>query len=140
MPIEQLTNIVTLTGGIVATILLPLLGFFQFYDSKKRKEAATAKRAEAENITSYAEEWKKSYDEKKKEVENLNQKIDQLYAEKQEDRFRIRELMNENTQLKLHTQALEFLKCNNALKCIDRDPPNDFVREATSINKKEEKQ
>lgn len=137
---DQLTNIVTLTGGIVATILLPLLGFFQFYDSKKRKEAANAKKAEADNITSYASEWKENYNEKKKEVENLNQKIDQLYAEKQEDRFRIHELMNENTQLKLHTQALEFLKCNNALKCIDRDPPNDFVKEATTINKKEEKQ
>jgi hypothetical protein len=32
---------------------------------------------------------------------------------------------------------LEFLKCNNALKCLDRDPPNEFIKKATS-NQKEE--
>ena len=37
---EQISQIVAMIGGIVATILLPLIGAFQFYDSKKRKEAA----------------------------------------------------------------------------------------------------
>ena len=55
---EHFSQIITIIGGIVATILLPIIGAFQFYDSKKRKEAAVAKKAEAENITQYAAEWK----------------------------------------------------------------------------------
>lgn len=52
---EQLSEISNIIGGIVTTILLPLLGVFMFYDQKKRKEEAAARKAEADNITSYAE-------------------------------------------------------------------------------------
>ena len=55
---DQFSQVITMVGGIVATILIPLIGAFQFYDSKKRKEAAVAKKAEADNITQYAAEWK----------------------------------------------------------------------------------
>lgn len=41
---EQISQIVTLIGGAIATILLPLLGAFMFYDSKKRREAAQAEK------------------------------------------------------------------------------------------------
>ena len=41
---EHFSQIITMIGGIVATILIPLIGAFQFYDSKKRKEAAVAKK------------------------------------------------------------------------------------------------
>ena len=129
---EHFSQIITMTGGIVATILIPLIGAFQFYDSKKRKEAAVAKKAEADNITQYAAEWKRCYEEERAVEDTLNKKIDQLYKEKEEDRKRIRELLDKNTQLELKNQALEFIKCNNALKCIDRDPPNEFIRKATS--------
>lgn len=136
---EHFSQIITMIGGIVATILIPLIGAFQFYDSKKRKEAAVAKKAEADNITQYAAEWKRCYEEERAVEDTLNKKIDQLYKEKEEDRKRIRELLDKNTQLELKNQALEFIKCNNALKCIDRDPPNEFIREATS-DQKERKQ
>ena len=53
---EHFNQIIALIGGIIATVLLPLMTAFQFYDSKKRKEAAAAKKAEAENITQYAAE------------------------------------------------------------------------------------
>lgn len=135
---EQFSQVITMVGGIVATILIPLIGAFQFYDSKKRKEAAVAKKAEADNITQYAAEWKKCYEEERAVEDTLNKKIDQLYKEKEEDRKRIRELLDKNTQLELKNQALEFIKCNNALKCLDRDPPNEFIRKATS-NQKEVK-
>ena len=69
---EQISQIVAMTGGIVATILLPLIGAFQFYDSKKRKEAAAAKKAEAENITQYAAEWKELYEKKEAKVHELD--------------------------------------------------------------------
>ena len=53
---EELNELFNITGGIVTTILLPLFGVFMFYDSKKRKAAAEARKAEADNITSYAAE------------------------------------------------------------------------------------
>lgn len=112
-------------GGIVATILLPLIGAFQFYDSKKRKEAAAAKKAEAENITQYAVEWKKCYEEERKVEEELNRKIDQLYKEKEQDRERIRDLQSKNVKLELENQALNFKKCE-VRGCKERKPPSDY--------------
>ena len=83
---DQFSQVITMVGGIVATILIPLIGAFQFYDSKKRKEAAVAKKAEADNITQYAAEWKRCYEEERAVEDVLNKKIDQLYQEKEEDR------------------------------------------------------
>ena len=90
-------------------------------------------------VIKYTIEWKRCYEEERAVEDVLNKKIDQLYKEKEEDRKRIRELLDKNTQLELKNQALEFIKCNNALKCIDRDPPNEFIRKATS-DQKERKQ
>lgn len=122
---EQISQIITMVGGIVATILLPLIGAFQFYDSKKRKEAAAAKKAEAENITQYAAEWKELYEKKEAKVHELDTKIDQLYLEKNEDRERIRDLQSKNAKLELENQALNFKKCE-ARGCKDRQPPSDY--------------
>jgi chromosome segregation ATPase len=122
---EQISQIITMVGGIVATILLPLIGAFQFYDSKKRKEAAAAKKAEAENITQYAAEWKELYEKKEAKVHELDTKIDQLYLEKNEDRERIRDLQSKNVKLELENQALNFKKCE-VRGCKDRQPPSDY--------------
>ena len=122
---EQISQIITMVGGIVATILLPLIGAFQFYDSKKRKEAAAAKKAEAENITQYAAEWKKCYEEERKVEEELNRKIDQLYKEKEQDRERIRDLQSKNVKLELENQALNFKRCE-VRGCKERKPPSDY--------------
>lgn len=122
---ERISQIVAMTGGIVATILLPLIGAFQFYDSKKRKEAAAAKKAEAENITQYAAEWKELYEKKEAKVHELDTKIDQLYVEKNEDRERIRDLQSKNVKLELENQALNFKKCE-VRGCKERKPPSDY--------------
>ena len=122
---EQISQIVAMTGGIVATILLPLIGAFQIYDSKKRKEAAAAKKAEAENITQYAAEWKELYEKKEAKVHELDTKIDQLYVEKNEDRERIRDLQSKNVKLELENQALNFKKCE-VRGCKERKPPSDY--------------
>lgn len=63
---EQISQIVTLIGSAIATILLPLLGAFMFYDSKKRREAAQAEKAEADNISQYAAEMGRNFMRKKK--------------------------------------------------------------------------
>ena len=122
---EQISQIVAMIGGIVATILLPLIGAFQFYDSKKRKEAAAAKKAEAENIPQYAAEWKELYEKKEAKVHELDTKIDQLYVEKNEDRERIRDLQSKNVKLELENQALNFKKCE-VRGCKERKPPSDY--------------
>ena len=122
---EHISQIVAMLGGIVATILLPLIGAFQFYDSKKRKEAAAAKKAEAENITQYAAEWKELYEKKEAKVHELDTKIDQLYVEKNEDRERIRDLQSKNVKLELENQALNFKKCE-VRGCKERKPPSDY--------------
>lgn len=122
---EQISQIVAMIGGIVTTILLPLIGAFQFYDSKKRKEAAAAKKAEAENITQYAAEWKELYEKKEAKVHELDTKIDQLYVEKNEDRERIRDLRSKNVKLELENQALNFKKCE-VRGCKERKPPSDY--------------
>lgn len=122
---EQLSEISNIIGGIVTIILLPLLGVFMFYDQKKRKEEAAARKAEADNITSYAAEWKELYEKKENKVHELDAKIDQLYAEKNEDRQRIRELMEKNQELELKNQSLEITKCKKR-GCPDREPPSDY--------------
>lgn len=122
---EQISQIITVVGGIVATILLPLIGAFQFYDSKKRREAAQAEKAEADNISQYAAEWKELYEKKETKVHELDTKIDQLYLEKNEDRERIRDLQSKNAKLELENQALNFKKCE-VRGCKDRQPPSDY--------------
>lgn len=110
---------------MVTTVLLPLLGVFMFYDAKKRKENASARKAEAENITSYAAEWKELYEKKERKVMEQDEKIDQLYAEKNEDRQRIRELMEKNTALEIENIKLQARRCD-VRGCSGRKPPSDY--------------
>lgn len=112
-------------GGIVTTILLPLLGVFMFYDQKKRKEEAAVRKAEADNITSYAAEWKELYEKKENKVHELDAKIDQLYVQINEDRQRIRELMEKNAALEVDKIKLESRRCD-VRGCTKRQPPSDY--------------
>ena len=128
--------IIEIISGIVSSILLPLISIFLFYDSRKRKEEATASKEEAQarkeelaarkvetdNITSYAAEWKELYEKKEKKVIDLEAKIDQLYLEKNEDRKQIRELMEKNTALEIEKLKLEYQKCLRD-DCGKRLPP-----------------
>lgn len=122
---ENLSELFNIIGGIVTTILLPLLGVFMFHDQKKRKEEAAARKAEADNITSYAAEWKELYEKKENKVHELDAKIDQLYVEKNEDRQRIRELMEKNAALEVDKIKLESRRCD-VKGCGKRQPPSDY--------------
>lgn len=123
--IEALSEIISLIGGAVTSIGIPLIGLFMFHDSKKRSEAAKAKLAEAEarkaeqdNITSYAAEWKELYEKNEHQMAELKTQAD-------EDRKRIRELTEKNMQLTLELQKAEFLKCE-VKGCKDRQPPTGY--------------
>lgn len=122
---EQANSVIGIVGGVVTSILLPLLGVFLFYDAKKRKEYAEARKAEMGNLTGYAAEWKELYEQRDKRVDELNEKIDRLYKEKEEDRLRIRELQEKNTALALEHQALKSKECR-VRGCKDREPPSDY--------------
>lgn len=122
---QQLSELFNIIGGIVTTILLPLFGFFLFYDAKKRKADAEARKAEADNITTYAAEWKELYEKKEKKVAELDAKIDLLYEHISKDRERISELTEKNTALELKNQMLEVKKCD-VRACSGRIPPSDY--------------
>lgn len=130
--LKELSEIFSIIGGIVTTIILPLFGILFLREAKKRKAYAEARQAEADarkadadSISSYAAEWKKNYEEEKATVFRLDEKIDKLYAEKEEDRKHIRELMEKNTELALRCQMLEVMKCKKR-GCADREPPSDY--------------
>lgn len=104
---------------------LPIIGVFLFYDSKKRKAAAEARKAEAENITNYASEWKELYEKKEGRVAELDAKIDRLYAEKNDDRMLIRELSEKITALEIENLKLTVKRCD-VKGCLNRQPPSDY--------------
>ena len=118
-------TVLNVISSLVSSVALPLFGVFLFYDSKKRKANAEARKAEMDNLTGYAEEWKGLYEQRDKRVDELNAKIDQLYQEKETDRQRIRELQEKNTALTLENQSLKIKRCE-VKGCKDRQPPSDY--------------
>ena len=118
-------QIVSIISSLISSVALPLLGVFLFYDSKKRKANAEARRAELDNLTLYADEWKALYEQRDKRVDELNAKIDQLYNEKEDDRQRIRELQEKNTKLDLENTSLRIKECQ-VKGCKSRVPPSDY--------------
>ena len=73
-----------------------------FYESRKRKAAAEAKKAEADNITQYADEWKELYEKKEKRVGELDTKIDTLYAKIEEVLLIFGNVINMDVQIESH--------------------------------------
>lgn len=122
---NEFQTVVTIISSLVSSVALPLLGVFLFYDSKKRKANAEARRAELDNLTVYADEWKALYEQRDKRVDELNVKIDQLYKEKEDDRQRIRELQEKNTTLALENTSLRVKECQ-VKGCKNRIPPSDY--------------
>ena len=122
---NEFQTVVTIISSLVSSVALPLLGVFLFYDSKKRKANAEARRAELDNLTVYADEWKALYEQLDKRVDELNAKINQLYKEKEDDRQRIRELQEKNTTLALENTSLRIKECQ-VKGCPNRVPPSDY--------------
>ena len=119
-------DIIQTLSPYINTLGIPLLTLILFFDYRRRSEAAKAKReeeeakkAESDNITHYAAEWKELYEKKEARVIDLEQQ--QL-----EDRQRIRDLQEELTELKLKVTTLSFYKCEKR-GCTDRIPPNQYI-------------
>lgn len=122
---KELADILTMAGGAVSSVALPLISALLFFGARKRKAEAEARAAEQANIEATAQEWKALYEQRDRRVGELNAKIDQLYAEKEADRQRIRELQERNTAQALDLQVLKIKECQ-VRGCPDRKPPSDY--------------
>lgn len=111
-----------LISSLVTSVAVPLLGIFLFYDSKHRQAAADATKAETENITQYADEWQKLYNEKSQHEAQLNTKIDTLYIQLSQQRDELNQLKTRLATLTARLQYTETLKCT-LTTCPNRKPP-----------------
>lgn len=117
-----MTDLIQTISSIVTGVAIPVLGIFLFYDAKKREASAKACKAEADNITQYAAQWQKLYDEKVKHEEELNGKIEALYVQLNEQRDELARLKKEMAELVVKQQYAESQKCT-VFGCPNRQPP-----------------
>ena len=108
----------------IATGLVTILGFFMFYDSKKRTEAAKASQEEAKATAQYASGWKDLCEKKDSELKAKDEKIDSLYDILNQHRATENKLKDENMELRLQLQEASWNRCvRNG--CVNRDPPRE---------------
>lgn len=106
----------------IATGLVTILGFFMFYDSKKRTEAAKASQEEAKATAQYASGWKDLCERKDSELKAKDEKIDNLYDVLNQHRASEDKLKDENMELRLKLQDANWNRCiRNG--CERRSPP-----------------
>lgn len=125
---DMVLQIITLlvSSGIVGQLL--------YYNSRKRKEAASAQKDEDANAMAYAQEWHNLYthehDEHMEERDRLNNKIDSLYEDISKQRTTIRQLKDEKNILLMKMHELQWNECT-VNGCLKRKPPRDYGREET---------
>ena len=108
----------------IATGLVTILGFFMFYDSKKRTEAAKASQEEAKATAQYASGWKDLCEKKDSELKAKDEKIDSLYDVLNQHRATEDKLKDENMELRLRLQEASWNRCvRNG--CVNRDSPRE---------------
>ena len=128
MDINGILQIVSLlmSGGIVGQIF--------FYNSRKRKEAASAQKDEDDNVRAYAAEWKELYEhehtEHLEERKKLNDKIDSLFDEVNKQRTQVRQLKDDKNTLLMRSKELEWNECR-VNGCLKRQPPRDYGKAET---------
>ena len=125
---DTVLQIITLlvSSGIVGQLL--------YYNSRKRKEAASAQKDEDANAMAYAQEWHSLYyhehEEHMEERDRLNKKIDSLYDDISKQRTTIRQLKDEKNTLLMKTHELQWNECT-VNGCMKRKPPRDYGRAET---------
>lgn len=128
MDINGILQIVSLlmSGGIVGQIF--------FYNSRKRKEEASAQKDEDDNVRAYAAEWKELYEhehtEHLEERKKLNDKIDSLFDEVNKQRTQVRQLKDDKNTLLMRSKELEWNECR-VNGCLKRQPPRDYGKAET---------
>lgn len=130
MDIEQIFSTV---GTGVSAVIVAVLTCIVCLNAKKREAEAKARKAEMENISSFAKEWKAHYNEEKALNLKLNEKIDELYLTLSKRREEIEEETKTHNEIvrKLKDEKNELLmklseaSWNRCIKngCQDRTPP-----------------
>ncbi len=115
-------EIISLISTLVNTAIVPLLGYFIFYNAKKRQEEAAAAAAETNNATAVAHEWQQLYEQRDRRVDELNTKIDQLYNDIARYRDELLMVREQHNALKLRFDTAEYNKCMIE-GCKKRQPP-----------------
>ena len=118
----------------IATGLVTILGFFMFYDSKKRTEAAKASQEEAKATAQYASGWKDLCERKDSELKTKDEKIDSLYDALNQHRASEDKLKDENMELRLQLQEASWNRSTpmRATNTPRRIPPS--LRSSTSTS------
>ena len=118
----------------IATGLVTILGFFMFYDSKKRTEAAKASQEEAKATAQYASGWKDLCERKDSELKTKDEKIDSLYDALNQHRASEDNLKHENMELRLQLQEASWNRSTpmRATNTPRRIPPS--LRMSTSTS------
>lgn len=118
----------------IATGLVTILGFFMFYDSKKRTEAAKASQEEAKATAQYASGWKDLCERKDSELKTKDEKIDSLYDALNQHRASEDNLKHENMELRLQLQEASWNRSTpmRATNTPRRIPPS--LRRSTSTS------
>lgn len=123
MGMENVIQVLTLlvSSGIVGQLL--------YYNSRKRKEAASAQKDEDANAMAYAQEWKNLYthehEEHMNERKKLSDKIDSLFEDINKLRTQVRQLKDEKSDLLIRTHELKWNECR-VNGCSKREPPRDY--------------
>lgn len=111
-----------------------IVGQLLYYNSRKRKEAASAQKDEDANAMAYAQEWHNLYnhehEEHMEERTRLNNKIDSLYDDIGKQRATIRQLKDDKNTLLMRMRELQWNECT-INGCMKRKPPRDYGREET---------
>ena len=116
---EQILTIVTLviTSGTLGTIV--------FFNARRRKENADADRAEGENMSAYAKEWRELAEKREVQLDKKELKIDNLYKEIGEARRREAEKEREIARLKVVEESFKLKNCDRRA-CEYRKPQTGY--------------
>lgn len=136
-------EIITILKDYLNILVLPILGIFLFYSSKKRAEAAKAAKeesaaqaADAAVRSGYAGEWKELYERKEIKVEQLEGRLDTLENKLEEKRSEIRDLKEQIFKKDLNIQRLQYeieiVRCD-IQDCSKRKPPRKLLIDINRI-------
>lgn len=111
----------------VSTIVAAIVGLLSAFGGGSIIYARQTRRLkEIENEAKQSDEWRKLYEEMKKEAAERDRKIDDLYNEISKHRDEKGVMRKEIAKLEVQVAQLRYTKCEK-LYCADRVPPTELT-------------
>lgn len=118
----------------VSTIVAAIVGLLSAFGGGSIIYARQTRRLkEIENEAKQSDEWRKLYEEMKKEAVERDRKIDDLYGEISKHRDEKVEMRKELARLEVQVAKLGYTKCE-VLYCPDRVPPTELTPKKNKQN------